>query len=737
MTRRRPPTRKAALVGLGLLGVVLPFAPATSADDDDDDERSEAPPPGTPAPDPPRPVAVEANPLFGPELMLVGEVVPIQVSLTERGGARREGRLTLAERGLIGTGVGADRGVARHVVDVVVPAHGRRTVVLPVIPTPTHGLEARFVDEGGELLGQSPRQGLVGHRNGRRSILLLPDDTGIRLALERLRAGAPPATPSHRGSAPMPTHPGPAAAEGGPAFRSTVVLGGVPLDPTTGDPAIPSDPRAWAVADLIIAQTDALGRLPAAHRAALLDLVRLGGRLALIPSGGAGDLNRADLQPFTSGGVDEPATGGAERRVGRGVVWVLQDVDPDADDLEARLRAFVEHIEGPAPDEARWGRRRDAPWFGFPGRGGAGEVGAIPPDGRPMLALLDPNRRYRQGLALVAIALLLYTVMLAPVGLGRGAKGRRRPLGALWLTPLLATGVTGLVLAVALFGKGARSRSETVTLVDATAGERTAAYRRYLGLFPTLPTRFDLPAPSGSLPEIPGDPDRAAAPRAVLHGVDTPVLAGIRAGLWETRFFREDGALSLPAAVELTPDDATGAAVAVRNQLPDPLLGAVVIQPTGDVIALGRIPPGGEVRVEGRPSSLSMRHGLAGDRNARRDLGRLLDLPGGHAPEAVVDALLAQSGYDEPLGIRIPLTSPPGAVLLARWPGGEGRPVVPEPAQRRLEEAGFPVATEARFLRVATGPVPLPPLPPAPPMEAPDDATLPPELVGPLPEASP
>ena len=120
------------------------------------------------------------------------------------------------------------------------------------------------------------------------------------------------------------------------------------------------------------------------------------------------------------------------------------------------------------------------------------------------MRLARPNESYKPGLAIAAVLLLLYVVLVGPVNF-RFIGKRGTPTLALLTTPALAALGLVAMLGVGYIGKGVLMRYRRVEVSEAIEGERFAPSRRYTSLFLTRPVVFDLDAPArGALTMVPG-----------------------------------------------------------------------------------------------------------------------------------------------------------------------------------------------------------------------------------------
>ena len=155
-----------------------------------------------------------------------------------------------------------------------------------------------------------------------------------------------------------------------------------------------------------------------------------------------------------------------------------------------------------------------------------------------MRVALDPNESYKPGLAIAAVLLLLYVVLVGPVNF-RFIGKRGTPTLALLTTPALAALGLVAMLGVGYIGKGVLMRYRRVEVSEAIEGERFAPSRRYTSLFLTRPVVFDLDAPArGALTMVPGGmgdvPPTTEHPGGATHLRDVRGRSGRRSSRGRT-----------------------------------------------------------------------------------------------------------------------------------------------------------------------------------------------------------
>jgi len=397
------------------------------------------------------------------------------------------------------------------------------------------------------------------------------------------------------------------------ARRVRFPIGSVRFDPATADPMLPESAGGWSTVGVLVASGPALSRASSTQRAAIADWLRTGGELLIFPRSEA-DLRQEAVTELAGtlevGGepapasVLTPASGprlalrcgaehraeifGCSRRVGAGRVYVASydGEAPHAIESGAPRRlvaALLEHDDAGRP-ALPWARGVDALdreyWRS------AGSFGTL-------RSTLDPNEGFRPALALVAVVLFLYVLLVGPLNF-RWIGKHGRPTLALLTTPLLASACVFVLLAVGYVGKGVTMRYRRFELVEAVEGQARVPARRYTGLFSTRPGTFELPGggPDALTRRIGGGSGRGPAHR--VEGGETR-LVDFRAGLWETTFLREDRLIDLGGAIEFEGDGLRLAAV--RNGSDQALRGAIVVDTAALIYRVGDVPAGGRAPI--------------------------------------------------------------------------------------------------------------------------------------------
>lgn len=571
-----PRTRRGALV-IAIAAIVSSTAIATPAR----------------AQDPTEPIELSVEGLFGPELLLPQRHVPLRV--------RARNRLAVPVRGaIVVSSADWQSRPERHRVEIDLPARTERTTQLTVYARDGGSMTVDFEIDGRRATRQYVSFAYDGAREG---IVVLADPPRLRGSILDLQVNQE-------------------QAYGGTRVVN-VPVGVVGFDPQSGDPLAPLDVLGWNAVGLVVASAPTLERLTGPQRDALLAWIRGGGELLVFPR------TPEDLRaPFLDSLVDlawiddvavrdhfafvpEGARGkglvgadtplgrrarvegyGASTKVGFGRVHVATydgTAPPFVDATE--VRRLVSSIVG-LPTT----RGVERPLFAF---GGADDVVDEWSGNwmfQPLRSVLDPNESFRPALGLVAIVLLLYVIFVGPVSFTWIAK-KNRPTLALVTTPVAATACLLLLLGVGYVGKGTTMRYRSVSLLELAEGEAIGLERRYLGLFLTRPTTFDLPMPDvGTTRLLPESANRSVEIRAQGEGL---VLGDLQGGLWETIFLREEQLTGLGGPIVFERSEAH--LVAVRNESRVALHGAFVLDSTGGLYRVGEVPPGARVEIAPAP----------------------------------------------------------------------------------------------------------------------------------------
>lgn len=555
-------------------------------------------------------IRVEVDGLFGEGTIADQSYVPLLVTLENPTARDLAGELELRVKRFDGS--------ASHRARVEVPAGRARTSILTVfVPLRATDIEARFA-VGGRTIGRGTASVTPADWTG--SVVVLGDPPRLRGALLDLDVV-------------LRTLDG--------SLRSTrVPVGVVPMDARSGDPLLPDDAAAWSSVGLLVASVPVLSRATEAQREAIADWLRTGGRLLVIPRSAADLTDRFVRDLMGNVGAEESVA--ASALVPDGVPRLAlrcseaQRVESFGCSAPVGLgRVFlasydamsVAAIESGVPRElvrSVYAASQSSPAALPFGRGYESLDGMDYAFSRfdALRVALDPNEGFRPALALAALVLLLYVVVVGPINF-RWVQQKNRPTLALVTTPLAALGCVLALLIVGYIGKGVSMRYRRVELVELVEGQRRAPARRYTGLYATRPGAFDLPATSG------GEAHRihgaGESGPIYVHEADGVHLTGFRAGLWETVFLREDRVVDVGGAIRFERDGRRLASVV--NDTPHPLTHAFVIDGTGAVYRVGAIAAGGSAPIPRRSVGSLSRGGYYGDYEIER-----LTEPGEHRP---------------------------------------------------------------------------------------------------------
>lgn len=553
-----------------------------------------------------RPVTIEVHGVFGDELVLPDRWIPLTATLTNRSRRAYRGELELEI-----TDYRAPR--RRHVLPVDLPAGAARTVQVTYFRSDTSGtVRARYRDDADRVLGERMLE--PSYSPAIEGVVTLSDPPRLRPALLDLQVEQV-ATTTAWGS-------------GGPRVVA-VPVGAIQTDARTGDPILPQETVGWSAAALFVASAPMLPRISARERAVIADWLRSGGQMlvfprtpadlsdpwlrslvgsvelfgaestlaheAFVPPEGRGTFMRGDHPAF------RPESFGGSVAVGFGRVWLAtyDGAAPSTTD-NREVRELVRSILA-APRETAplypFGRQTDSMGDSSMVYGPYGSTFAS------LRAALDPNEGYEPALALVAILLIFYVIVVGPVNFTIVGK-KNRPTLALITTPIVAIACTFLLLGIGYVGKGTRMRHRTVQILELMEGEREGPARRYSGLFLTRPAGFDLAAPARGALRVINAGDRAGL---VEEGSERPILRDVRGRLWETVFVRED--VIGDAGGQITFERDGRRLAAVRNRTPFALRGVVVVDAFGAVYRVGDVAPGGLVPI---PTAATMTIGASG-----------------------------------------------------------------------------------------------------------------------------
>jgi len=540
-----------------------------------------------------RPVALSARPLFGDQLILPNAHVPILVTLQNRTERTMSGHVVIEVSNYMS-------GKRRYQIAADLPAREGRQVVLTPYVVDGGAVKVTYRANGRSLATTTINPAYSPAQTG---LVLLDNPSHLRGSLLEMEVEEPGI-----------------GAYGAPRMVQ-LPIGTVPVDARSADPILPRNPVAWSAVTMLVTSAPAFERVGEVERAAILDWVRTGGQVliflrsdadlrnpALSEILGPAELasvvdaaastsfvpSNADPQHVVAPNVRAELFGGS-RRVGFGRVFVAtyEGTSPrfaSAAQTRELVRAIVSRHRTPGADVPMLPFARYEDTLAQDWGGGGPSFGTLRPS-------LDPNEGYRPALALVAVVLLLYVLLVGPLNftfVGR----RGKPTLALLTTPVAAAGCLLVLLAVGYIGKGTTMRHRSVEIVEIVEGERAGPARRYGGLFLTRPASFDLPSPARGI--VRPISDGRDSPVSVDDG-ETTTLRRMQGGLWETIFVREDRIADMGGEVVF--ERAGRRVVAVVNRTPHDLRGAVVVDGVGGVYRVGDVPAGGRAIV---PSTTAM-----------------------------------------------------------------------------------------------------------------------------------
>jgi hypothetical protein len=548
-------------------------------------------------PPPPPPVDVVVEGVFGPDALVEGGYGGLSVQLTNRTSTAFTGGLEVSVADF-------DSPAERHRVDVDLPPGETRRVQLTVfIPSSGVAIDARYVDDDDRLLGLGSQS--VAYAAGATSIVVIADQPArLRAALLDLSRDE--------------TVPG---GGGYPSYGSTrtvtLPIGGCSLDGRTGDPIVPRDPHAYGTVRLVIASAPTLARLGREELLALTDYVEAGGELVIAPRTPADHALPVvhelfgEVTPWTgayaSSLYSPPATPlyhcgaegvvedgvGCARPLGHGLLRLLPwdittppsagaaGIDTATRSLVLRLVSERDALVGTAMPLGAGLDPTEAGWW----------------DGSSTFAYvrraLDPNEGYRTSLALVAVLLFLYVIVVGPIHF-RMIERRNQPTLALITTPLLALGCVVVLFFVGYLGKGIVMRYRRFAVVELAEGSERAYARSYTGYFYTRPASASLDTAPGTFPRRVAAPSGIAGPR-YLHREDGVDAESMRGGLWDTLFVREDRMLSVPGGVRFEVID--GRIASVINDSDLDVRTGILVDRVGSAFVVGDVPAHGRAPV--------------------------------------------------------------------------------------------------------------------------------------------
>ena len=545
------------------------------------------------------PIRVEIDSLFFDQPQGNSLVVPVVVTLENLTGDTFEGALVL--RGETGMAAGT-----RATRSISLAPHETREVALTLPNGNSYYWVANFRlgDAHGRSLGESrinlnTRYGGAGH-----DVVVLSEGAALRASVLELDTSA----------------------SGG----YQVLVGSVRRNARSGDFLAPTDAMPWLAATEIVAEGPELELLSPDQQRALIQAVRMGARLVVLPrapediqrpvlrtllgparwthdwpadrlppprtpahsfGGLASDASGAPTEPrplFLVGAGERPRVAplgyGGSARLGFGQVWVAS-FPASAEALAGGdLRELLSEVfdEPRVPGE-------DSPLL-FPS--------PQPPmldAGRTMFAdYLDPNQTFGPALGLVGVLLFFYVVVVGPLNF-RFIERKNRPVLALVTTPIIALVFFLVLMGIGFAGKGVKMRARSIALLDAVEGEDVGVEIGRFTTFLTRPASFEIDTPRDGVLQL---QTAGGASRAeISFDSNPPTLRELRGGLWDTLYFARMRPQELGGRVEFL-RDAHGTVVRVRNESAWPLTNATLHVPDRGLVSLGEIAPGAEVAVD-------------------------------------------------------------------------------------------------------------------------------------------
>ncbi len=330
-------------------------------------------------------------------------------------------------------------------------------------------------------------------------------------------------------------------------------------------PLLPSEPVGWSSVKVLAASAPVLFRASEREREAIVDWVRTGGSLLVFPRSDH-DLSDRWLREL-AGSVETLPLGEARRFVPPGGYALRCSAGQREEDFGCSKalgfgRVFLAGYDGMSAAAVESGAPRHLvrAIYGTPeprarlrfGIGGEqlDDRGYGPSSFGLLRAALDPNEGFRPALLLVALALLVYVIVVGPLNFGWVQK-KNRPVLALVTTPLIALGCMLVLVVVGYVGKGVSMRYRRFEIVELVEGQTRAGARRYTGLFSTRPGSYDLPVMEGAARRVDPAGDRGPT---YHHDGDRVELRDFHTGLWETVFLREDRMIELGGAIRFERD---------------------------------------------------------------------------------------------------------------------------------------------------------------------------------------
>ena len=205
---------------------------------------------------------------------------------------------------------------------------------------------------------------------------------------------------------------------------------------------------------------------------------------------------------------------------------------------------------------------------------------------------LDPNQGYRPALLFVGLIFFVYVVLVGPVNF-TWVQRRKQPTLALITTPILAFLCALVVFGVGYLGKGVVMRYRRVEMVEVHEGSAFGTMTRNVGLFYTRPASSTFTLEEGTV-GLRYNANISSGP-TIEEGGAARRLEGMRAGLWETVFVREEGVRDLGGGIHFVLD---GTRIAqVRNDSTLTLHNAFISHVNGNLYRVGDVAPGASAPV--------------------------------------------------------------------------------------------------------------------------------------------
>jgi hypothetical protein len=497
------------------------------------------------------PVELRLDGLFGPDVSAADSYTPLVVRATNRTQSTLQGEVVVTVRGW-------DSTLAVHRLHLDLPPGEMRQALFSV-PSFNGGTMFHAEYVAGSVLA-SVDTTMSG--NAMNSIVLLDDPPRLRGALAGLEAPDQYGTPR-----PIP-------------------IGQVSTDPRSGDLLLPREAAGWSPVAVVIATVPALGRAGETELRALETWLEAGGHLLLIPIGDS-DLAHPFVRRVVGTLERSASTGqlacsapshvdpvGCRAALGFGTVWISSvDFTEPARLVDPNTRDGIRELVDRATFEPR---RQLIRSFRTPPATVAG---------------LDPNQGYRPALLFVGLVFFVYVVLVGPVNF-TWVQRRKQPTLALISTPILAFLCALLVFVIGYLGKGVIMRYRRIEFVEAHEGSPRGMMVRNTGFFYTRPASATLTLDEGIV-GLRYNANVTSGP--VNEGGTRERLEGMRAGLWETAFVREEGVRDMGGGVHFELD---GNRIArLRNESPFTLHNAFMTDVLGNLYPIGEVAPGASAEV--------------------------------------------------------------------------------------------------------------------------------------------